>query len=59
VTFANSGWETNAPACTLTFEKSTAPSAAPYVKSVSTTAFSFDQFTTGAHAYSYHCDGMI
>jgi hypothetical protein len=59
VTFANSGWETNPPACSLTFEDSTGPTTTPYVKSVSTTAFTFDQNTTGAHAYSYHCDGMI
>jgi len=66
VTFANSGWETNAPACVLTFEAAAAPDPAPYVKTISATAFSFDLDTVcssvsglSACAYSYHCDGMI
>lgn len=62
VTFADSGWETNPPACSLTYENTAAPAGVPYVKTVSTTAFTFDQDTTdvsGGGAYSYHCDGMI
>lgn len=58
VTFANA-YDTNAPACSITYEDATAPAAAPYVKTVSISAFTFDQVGGAqAHAYSYHCDGM-
>lgn len=59
VTFATA-YTTNAPACSLTYEDATAPAAAPYIRTVATTAFSFDQVGGAqAHAYSYHCDGML
>jgi len=52
-------YDTNAPACTLTYEDGTAPAAIPYIFSVAVDGFVFDQVGGAqAHAYSYHCDGM-
>ncbi len=58
VTFATA-YTTNAPACSIVFEKSTGPTTTPWLKSVSISAFVFDQNSTGAQAYAYRCDGML
>jgi len=56
-------YDTNAPACSLTYEDTsatkTAPTGTPWINASSTSAFSFDQVGGAqAHAYVYRCDGM-
>jgi len=53
-------YSTNAPACSITYEDSVAPTAAQYLVSVSTSALVFDVVGGAqAHAYNYRCDGML